>query len=196
MVGRVVRILFAALLLYIGADALYQEYQVRQERKAEIAALVEAEKDGFISQVAPIAVAMQDLYGTRPSISIAQAILESDWGESELAYQYNNLYGVKGGEDPYTVTLPTKEYVDGEWITIEDNFKTYDSWASAIEDHARLMVEGTSWDTNQYEKVVEAATYQEAAHALREAGYATDPGYPEKLITLIEHYDLSKYDYP
>lgn len=196
IVGRVVRVLFALLLLYMVGDYIQEKYEEQQARQAELAALIEAEQDGFISQVAPISVAMQDLYGTRPSISIAQAILESDWGQSDLAAQYNNLYGVKGGEYPYTVALPTQEYADGEWVTVEANFKVYDSWSSSIEDHAQLMREGTSWNPDQYREVVEAPSYREAAYALQRAGYATDPGYPEKLIGLIEAYGLDKYDLP
>lgn len=194
VIGRVVRLLFVLLLVYMVGDYVQKKYEEQQARQAELAALIDAEQDGFISQIAPISVAMQDLYGTRPSISIAQAILESDWGQSDLAAQYNNLYGVKGGEEPYTVSLPTLEYVDGEWVSVEANFKVYDSWTSSIEDHAQLMREGTSWNPEQYREVVEAPTYREAAYALQQAGYATDPGYPEKLIGLIEAYELDRYD--
>lgn len=148
----------------------------------------------FINHVAPISQEMKERYGLLPSISIAQAILESNWGESGLAAQYYNLYGVKEfGQNP-SVQLKTMEFQNGEWIQIEGTFRVYTSWRESIEDHARLMVEGVTWNPELYHPVLNANSYQEAAHALVQAGYATDPGYASKLIEIIELYQLYQYD--
>ena len=148
----------------------------------------------FIADIAPAAQQMQANYGVHASISIAQAILESDWGESELSAVYNNLYGMKGDNPENTVRLMTSEYYNGEWVTIQANFRVYGSWAESVQDHALLFVNGTTWDPDQYAPVLQAATYQEAAQALQDCGYATDPDYAEKLIAVIEQHALYEYD--
>ena len=102
-------------------------------------------KQLFIQQVAPEAQAMQNTYHVYASITIAQAILESQWGTSELASQYHNLFGIKGrGTNSRVMT--TKEYINGKWIVAEGQLH-YDSWSDSIKDHTRLMLNGT--DTNQ-----------------------------------------------
>lgn len=149
----------------------------------------------FVASVAPAAQQMQAAYGVHASISIAQAILESDWGESELSAVYNNLYGMKGDDPGNTVLLATSEYYNGQWVTIQANFRVYGSWAESVQDHALLFVNGTTWDPNQYAPVLQATTYQEAAQALQDCGYATDPDYAAKLIAVIEQNALYEYDY-
>ena len=57
-----------------------------------------------------------------------------------------------------------------------------------------LFVNGVNWDPKKYEKVLLANNYKEAAKALQEAGYATDPQYADKIITMIEEYNLMQYD--
>ncbi|WP_199902985.1 glycoside hydrolase family 73 protein [Trichococcus paludicola] len=148
----------------------------------------------FIATIAPAAQQMQAAYGVHASISIAQAILESDWGESELSAVYNNLYGMKGEDQGNTVLLTTNEYYNGQWVTIQAKFRVYGSWTESVQDHALLFVNGTTWDPNQYAPVLQAATYQEAAQALQDCGYATDPDYATKLIAVIEQHALYEYD--
>ena len=92
--------------------------------------------------------------------------------------------------------METSEFANGEWIVIQDYFKVYKNVTESIEDHALLMVNGTDWNPALYHPVLEAETYIEATHALQQAGYATDPTYPQKLIDLIEQYELYKYDVP
>ncbi|PTQ84973.1 flagellum-specific peptidoglycan hydrolase FlgJ [Trichococcus patagoniensis] len=149
---------------------------------------------GFIATVAPAAQQMQATYGVHASISIAQAILESDWGESELSAVYNNLYGMKGDDPGNTVLLTTNEYYNGQWVTIQANFRVYGSWTESVQDHALLFVNGTTWNPSQYAPVLQATTYQEAAQALQDCGYATDPDYATKLIAVIEQHALYEYD--
>lgn len=151
-------------------------------------------KRHFITRLAPYA---QQLYGTYhilPSITLAQAALESDWGRSSLAATYHNLFGIKGTDPATTKLLKTSEYVNGQWVTVRARFQVYASDQASMKAHSLLLVNGTSWNANQYAAVVSAKTYTTAAEALKTAGYATDPGYPEKLINLIKQYDLAKYD--
>lgn len=148
----------------------------------------------FIERLVPHAQELQDGYGVLPSIILGQAILESNWGKSTLASKYNNLFGIKAYGDQKKVSLETKEFVNEEWITIQGDFKVYDSWEQSMNDHTQLFVQGVDWNPALYEKVITATNYQEAAQALQDAGYATDPGYAQKIIQVIETYQLNQYD--
>ncbi|RRG17359.1 mannosyl-glycoprotein endo-beta-N-acetylglucosamidase [Weissella viridescens] len=150
--------------------------------------------EAFIEKVAPTAVQIQQQDHVPASISIAQAALESDWGTSKLASDYNNLYGVKGSADTKNIDLPTKEFVHGEWKTVQAPFRWYDSWNQSMWAHASLLVNGTSDNANRYASVLQSNDYRGAAKALVTGGYATDPQYAEKLIEIIETYHLDKYD--
>lgn len=189
--GRLAALLVVVLLVFVGVYTghhLYQRYQQQQiiEKRNNARKL-------FIQQVAPEAQAMQNRYHVLASITIAQAILESDWGSSQLASQYHNLFGIKGtGAD--SKEMSTKEYTDGKWIVIKGRFKVYDSWDASIKDHTQLMVNGTATNKQNYSKVTQATNYQEAAKALQRAGYATDPDYAKKLISVIQTYHLNRYD--
>ncbi len=143
----------------------------------------------FIERLVPHAQELQDGYGVLPSIILGQAILESNWGKSTLASKYNNLFGIKAYGDQKKVSLETKEFVNEEWITIQEDFKVYDSWEQSMDDHTQLFVQGVDWNPALYEKVITATNYQEAAQALQDAGYATDPGYAQKIIQ--GHRDVS-----
>lgn len=183
---------FATLIIYMAVQSLTSGYQnlVMREKTQNVL----EEKEAFIEEIGLISQQMQEKYDVRASISIAQAILESEWGKSDLTVLYNNLYGVKSSDPSHSALMKTTEYVNGEAITVQASFKVYDSFYSSIEDHAQLMTEGTSWDHTLYHPVIQASTYQEAAKALQTAGYATDPDYHEKLIELIEQYELDQYD--
>ncbi|HBK5857556.1 TPA: glycoside hydrolase family 73 protein [Enterococcus faecium] len=148
----------------------------------------------FIERLVPHAQELQDGYGVLPSIILGQAILESNWGKSTLASKYNNLFGIKAYGDQKKVSLETKEFVNEEWITIQGDFKVYDSWEQSMDDHTQLFVQGVDWNPALYEKVITATNYQEAAQALQDAGYPTDPGYAQKIIQVIETYQLNQYD--
>ncbi|MGX6970556.1 glycoside hydrolase family 73 protein [Vagococcus bubulae] len=153
------------------------------------------DKQAFIAEIVPVAKEMQASHGIMPSIILAQAILESDWGTSELSAKYNNLFGIKSfSSNDHSVKLETKEYKDGKWETIKANFKVYASWSDCIRDHTLLFVQGVDWDPYLYQGVLLADDYQTAAKALQVAGYATDPGYAEKLVSLIKEYNLDQYD--
>ncbi|MFJ8513209.1 glycoside hydrolase family 73 protein [Lysinibacillus xylanilyticus] len=149
----------------------------------------------FIDEIAPLAVELnQQTGGVLPSITIAQAILESNYGKSELSIKANNLFGIKGSYKGESVKMQTMEYKNNKSYTIETEFRAYPDLKSAFIDHTKLILEGTSWNEHQYYDVLAAANYQEAAHALKKNHYSTDPMYPEKLIAIIEQYNLGKYD--
>jgi flagellum-specific peptidoglycan hydrolase FlgJ len=147
----------------------------------------------FIAKIAPAAVA--DMRKTRvpASLTIAQAILESAWGESGLTKRANNLFGIKGTGTAGSVQMPTTEYVANKPVTVAANFRAYRSWDESIADHSALILNGTRDKPTRYHGVL-GADYKTACYAIKDGGYATDPEYPKKLIGLIEHYGLAKYD--
>lgn len=163
------------------------EPQTEQEAKNNF------DKSSFIKVLVPVAQEQQRRHHVFSSITLAQAALESDWGRSELSSKYNNLFGIKSNQAS-SVLLTTQEYVNGQWITVKARFATYDSWDDSVRAHTQLFLNGTQWDKEHYRSVLEASDYKQAAQALQDKGYATDPGYAQKLISLIEEYDLNQYD--
>lgn len=148
----------------------------------------------FIRDIAPLAQKTQQEYNILASVTIAQACLESNFGQSTLASKYHNLFGVKASGDVPTVTLDTQEYENDQWVTIQGQFRVYESYQAAVEAHSKLFVEGTTWNPNQYASVLTASDYTSSAKAIQSSGYATDPTYADKLIEMIETYQLENYD--
>lgn len=146
--------------------------------------------DNSIAKIALLA--QQDMAKTNvlASLTIAQAILESSWGESELAVNANNLFGIKSSADwkGATYTRETRECINDEAITVTADFKAYNLLEESISDHSALLQKG------RYAKVLQVTDYKEACQEVYAAGYATDPNYTTKLIDLIEQYDLHQYD--
>ncbi|URZ87954.1 glycoside hydrolase family 73 protein [Floricoccus penangensis] len=196
---RKLKIPFLILLIIMISLILFLINKVSIEYKSEdissgVVRKNKVSKEEFIKDIAPAAQNVQRSYGIRASLIMAQAILESNFGQSDLASKYNNLFGVKAGTTDKHIKLETKEYIDGKWITIKDDFAWYDSWSDSIIAHAKLMREGVDWDKNLYEDVIAADNYKDAAKSIEDAGYATDPTYADKLIEVIEQYKLYEYD--
>lgn len=146
----------------------------------------------FIDTVAPAAQATYKKDKVFPSVTIAQAMLESGEGTSELATEGNNLFGIKAFDWPgKTINMPTRENYKGINVIIMGKFRAYNNWGQSIQDHGDFLV-----DNSIYKKhgVFSATNYADQAKALKSAGYATDPNYAYELINLIKEYDLNKYD--
>lgn len=201
IIFRTFLILFILLVVFVcfryyRRQAIQSE-QIRQEqlqRRQEQEKLIRQRK-AFIKKIGPIAKQVDKSYDLLPSITIAQACLESNYGQSDLSQKYNNLFGVKGTNPNTSAILTTKEYVKGKWINVKARFQIYDSYEASIRAHARLFQNGTSWNHKQYQHVLAAKDYSKQAKALVTDGYATDPNYADKLINLIEQYGLAKYDH-
>ncbi|MEC6748440.1 glycoside hydrolase family 73 protein [Marinilactibacillus sp. XAAS-LB27] len=180
-IGLVFLLFFVFSIAFVGKRLLDDPVGISSSREEE-----------FIDEVGENAVILNATYGIRPSVAIAQAILESNWGRSELAQRENNYYGIKGtNETDYT----TKEFEEDEWVEIRAEFRSYNTLLESMEDYAKLLKNGTEWDDSLYADVIESSNYRDAAKALKTAGYATDPDYPDKVISLIETYDLQRFDH-
>lgn len=151
-------------------------------------------KQAFIDKIGAYALANYSQSHVLPSVVVAQAAVESDFGRSELAANYYNLFGYKASTTDRQVSLQTKEYVNGTWQVVQAPFKVYVNWQQAVQDHGELMQKGTDWEPQLYQGVVDATNYHAACIALAQAGYATDPNYAQKLIAIIEQYHLDELD--
>lgn len=156
-----------------------------------------ANPQAFIQQVGPMAqqvASANDLYA---SIMIAQAILESGWGQSLLTRQANNMFGIKGSYNGQFVEMKTLEDDGkGNLYEIVARFRKYPSLHESFEDNAHVLRTTSftpgvffysgAWRSN-------TSSYREAAQWLQ-GRYATDTTYASKLINLIETYNLTQYD--
>lgn len=141
----------------------------------------------FVNSLVQGAVEAYNKYGVLPSLTLAQAILESGWGKHKIG---NNIFGIKARSSwtGKTKTVKTKEWSNGKYITINDTFRDYDSVAESVEDHAKLLT------NKRYQRVLTSKNYKEACKAVKDAGYATSPTYTKSLTNLIEQYGLDQWD--
>lgn len=154
-----------------------------------------ANKLQYINRVATALQGM-DLKGLFPSVIIAQAALESRWGESSLAKTYNNHFGMKkgkgtnyGGWTGQTVTLPTREVINGQSVTVNSVFRVYPDLRSSILDHNGLF-----YTLSRYKAVCQAKTPREQITAIKNGGYATGTGYVDTVMQIIEQNNLTRFD--
>ena len=146
-------------------------------------------QQAFISLVAPGAIAAQQRFGVPAAVTIAQAIEESAWGQSGLAAQYHNLFGIKGTGPAGSVSLPTSEYQGGQWVTIDAQFRVYHNDAESIADHAELLATSGYYTRAMADRAVPDAFANDLTGV-----YATDPDYGANLIALMKLYHLYQFD--
>ena len=148
-----------------------------------------AAQQAFINEIAPGAMAAQHRYGIPAAVTIAQAIDESGWGQSQLATVDHNLFGIKGTGPAGTVVRPTEEYQDGSWVATTASFRVYHNVAESIADHSRLLATGESYQQAMADRHVPDAFANDLTGV-----YATDPNYGANLIALMRLYNLYRYD--
>ncbi|HEC7758635.1 TPA: flagellar assembly peptidoglycan hydrolase FlgJ [Salmonella enterica subsp. enterica serovar Muenchen] len=141
---------------------------------------------GFISRLLRPAIEAAQQSGVPHQLIIAQAALESNWGNSEILTQNgkrsHNLFGIKATPDwkGEVTEITTTEYKNGMPYTQKDTFKVYKSYADALADYTALLTKNL-----RYRHVLTSTTPEAGAKALQSAGYATDPAYAKKLISII-----------
>lgn len=139
----------------------------------------------YIDQYKSIAKENMVKTGIPASITLGQAILESGAGTGPLSMQANNHFGIKCHKE---WTGPSIRYTDDEE---NECFRKYDDPSGSFRDHSYFLTSRPRYaELFQFGK----DDYKSWAYGLKAAGYATDPKYPEKLIGLIERYQLGKYD--
>ena len=148
-----------------------------------------AKSQNFIESVAQGAINGWTKYGVLPSVTVAQAILESGWGQSALSTQAHNLFGIKGSYNGQYVTMQTREVYNGQSYYIYDNFRKYANNSESVEDHGNFL-----YSNSRYANLLGDQSYTSVARKLQSDGYATDPSYASSLIKLVEMYNLTQLD--
>ena len=140
----------------------------------------------YIDRFKAIAIQEMNLYGIPASITLAQGLFESGSGNSDLAKFANNHFGIKcgyqwGGKSYYKDD-------DG----VNDCFRVYENPEDSFRDHSEFLKK------KNYAKLFELDKneYEGSAYGLKNAGYATNPKYPQLLINIIQKYSLNQYDRP
>lgn len=148
-----------------------------------------AKTDNFLKEIKSGSLALWKKFGILPSVAAGQAALESAWGESGLATKYKNLFGIKGSYQGNSAMMDTWEVYGGERYEIKDNFRAYPNWSTSILDYGVFLT------VNQrYKKAIGLKNYKDQIKAIHNAGYATDPQYANKVISIIEKYGLASWD--
>ena len=124
-----------------------------------------------------------------PSVTAAQAAIESGWGTSGLTATANNLFGIKGRYNGQYVVYPTQEWINGHYVTVNAEFRKYPNWAASVEDHGNFFT-----DNPRYHNLLGLKDYKQVANLLQQDGYATDPNYAATIIRVIEQYGLQSWD--
>ncbi|EOL43604.1 amidase domain-containing protein [Enterococcus caccae] len=153
----------------------------------------------FIKKISETARELGKKYDVFASVMIAQAILESGSGSSQLGREpYYNLFGVKGSFQGNSVIFPTKE-VDqaGHSYTISAGFRDYSGYQDSLQDYVQLLRQGIEGNEDFYKPAwrSEAKNYLQATSFLT-GKYATDTQYNNKLNSLIAVYHLTQFDLP
>lgn len=149
----------------------------------------------FLNEISREAVEIAYENNIFPSVMMAQAGLESNWGRSGLAKNYNNLMGTKGTWKGKTVSMRTREEVSGRSIYINAGFSVYDSWSDSLERYGQLLRNGPNGNASFYAGAwrTNAKDYKDATKWLQ-GRYATDGNYAAKLNRTIERYGLAQFD--
>ena len=153
---------------------------------------------GLIKEIAPI---VQDICKRRdkwilPSVAIAQAACESNYGTSKAMAAANGLFGFKVGKGKKygdgwkgkSYSTKTKEFYSG-YVTITDNFRAYDSVRDAVVDYMDLLC-----SLSRYKAAVNETNAQKCITAIKNGGYCTSPKYISTIMNIIRTYGLTEYD--
>ncbi|OON40689.1 flagellar rod assembly protein/muramidase FlgJ [Izhakiella australiensis] len=143
----------------------------------------------FIAQLAQPAQMASRESGIPHHLILAQAALESGWGQRQILTQDGrpsyNIFGIKANASwqGKTTDVMTTEYENGVAHKVKQKFRVYDSYFDALNDYVKLLS-----NNPRYAAVTTASTAEQGAHALQKAGYATDPHYAQKLVGMIQQF--------
>lgn len=164
-------------------------------------------KPQIISKIAPLFQRDQKESGILASVSMAQFILESNYGKSKLSKEANNLFGMRVGRlnnswhnastwDKKSIySTETKEWRNSEFIWEPASFRKYSSIQQSISDHSAYLNNAKlESGKKQYEGLQGCENYRIAFEIIKKGGYATDPKYVDKLCSIVKKYNLTKYD--
>lgn len=170
--------------LISNTDANRNNDALKRERKDAIAAYVPYSVTSYIDRFKTVAIQEMNLYGIPASITLAQGLFESGYGNGDLAKIANNHFGIKCTSD----WKGRSYYKDDDLVN--DCFRVYDNPEDSYRDHSAFL------KRKRYASLFELDKndYKGWANGLKQAGYATNPKYPDLIIGVIEKYHLDQYD--
>ena len=159
-----------------------------------------------IKKVGALFTADQKKSGILASVSLAQFILESGYGKSELAQNANNIFGMKcslsgntwsgsswDGKNKYTKKTQ-EQHADGSYETITADFRKYPCIEDSIADHSAYLLGAKNGSKLRYDGLKGCTDYKKAVQIIKDGGYATSLTYVEKVCSIIEKWKLTDYD--
>ncbi len=147
----------------------------------------------FVSRMSTAAKVASEQSGVHAKLILSQAALESGWGKREILREdgstSHNLFGIKAGPGwkGDVVHVTTTEFINGKPQKVKEPFRAYRSYEEAFTDYAKLV-----GNSKRYAQVREAPTAEAAARSIQKAGYATDPAYADKLISIMGYFDTGR----
>lgn len=147
----------------------------------------------FVSRMSGAARVASQQSGVHAKLILSQAALESGWGKREILREdgstSHNIFGIKAGASwkGDVVHVTTTEYINGKPQKVKEPFRAYRSYEEAFTDYAKLV-----GNNKRYAEVREAPTAELAARRIQKAGYATDPSYADKLISIMGYFDTGR----
>ena len=162
-------------------------------------------KSSFIKKIGPIARENYKRTGILASVTMAQAILESGWGQSTLAQNGNNLFGMKMNLSGNTWSgsawdgvnfykKRTYEYGSGGRYSITAKFRKYSCIEDSIEDHSAYLLNAKNGSRKRYAGLTKTSSYKKQLQIIKNGGYATSSSYVSQLSNVIRTYNLTKWD--
>lgn len=154
---------------------------------SDAAADLSGDSKDFLAQLSLPAKLASEQSGIPHHLILAQAALESGWGQRQIRRENGepsfNLFGVKASSDwkGKVTEITTTEFENGEAKKVKARFRVYTSYLDALSDYVGLLTRNP-----RYAAVTKAATPEQGAQALQNAGYATDPNYARKLTSMIQ----------
>ena len=160
-----------------------------------------------IKIVGPLCTEDEKKNGILACVTLAQFILESGYGRvSEAAKNANNCFGMKASlsnnawpgstwDGKSTYVMKTEEWENGHYITIVDTFRKYPCVEDSIGDHSAYLLGAMNDAAHRYEGIKGCKDYKKAIRLIKSGGYATDPNYVDKIVNIIERWNLTQYNY-
>ena len=163
-------------------------------------------EEQVLAKVGPLFTADQKKSGILASVSMAQFILESSYGKSELALGTNNCFGMKKSLSGNTwsgsvwdgVSIYKKktqeQKADGSYVTVTAEFRKYPNVDDSIADHSAYLLGAKNGEKFRYDGLKGCSDHKKAVQIIKDGGYATSLTYVEKLCSIIEKWKLMQYD--
>ena len=185
-----------------------EKEEVKEEKVTglQATALKNLSEADVIKKVGSLFTADQKKSGILASVSLAQFILESGYGKSELAQNANNCFGMKkslsgntwsgstwDGKSIYTKKTG-EQNPDGSYVTITADFRKYPCVEDSIADHSAYLLGAMNGSKQRYAGLKGCTDYKKAAQIIKDGGYATSLTYVDKLCDIIQRWDLTQYD--